>query len=159
MMCVEEILVPSASGHLTSGHGIGIAHGCQGLPWGLVAVWAHYGRLVWADDMLDVRHVAYLVQHAWAERIARIQQGWARRCPVMHPEARDYLHQERSCVLTCYVWVIRTVIWVHRQAITSPHVADVIPRTLVYLERTYGWAIRMVEVASGLRVITRLNEC
>jgi len=46
----------------------------------------------------------------------------------------------------------------HSQTITSPHVADVIPCTLVYLECTYGWAIRMVQVALGLGVITRLNE-
>jgi hypothetical protein len=51
------------------------------------------------------------------------------------------------------------MVWMHRQAITSPHVADVHPSTLVYLERTNGWAIRMIQVALGLGVIARLNEC
>lgn len=45
------------------------------------------------------------------------------------------------------------MIWMHRQAITSPHVTDVIPRTLVYLKCTYGWAIRVIDVALGLGVI------
>ncbi len=50
------------------------------------------------------------------------------------------------------------MVWMHRQAITSPHVADVHPSTLVYLERTYGWAIRMVQVALGLGIVLGLNE-
>jgi hypothetical protein len=57
------------------------------------------------------------------------------------------------------MWVIRIMVWMHMQAITSPHVADVHPSTLVYLERTNGWAIRMMHVALGIGVITRLNEC
>ena len=57
------------------------------------------------------------------------------------------------------MWVICVMVWMHRQAITSPHVADVHPSTLVYLECTNGWAIRMIQVALGLGVITRLNKC
>jgi hypothetical protein len=72
---------------------------------------------------------------------------------VMHPEASDYLQQERGCILTCNMWVIRIMVWMHRQAITSPHVADVHPSTLVYLECTNGWAIRVIQVALSLGVI------
>ncbi len=41
----------------------------------------------------------------------------------------------------------------HGQTITSPHVTDVIPCTLVYLECTNGWTIRMIDVALSLGVI------
>ncbi len=51
------------------------------------------------------------------------------------------------------MWVIRIMVWVHGQAITSPHVADVHPSTLVYLERTDGRAIRMAQVALGLGIV------
>ena len=57
------------------------------------------------------------------------------------------------------MWVIRIMVWMHGQAITSPDVTDVHPCTLVYLERTDGWAVRMVQVTLGLGVITRLNDC
>lgn len=51
------------------------------------------------------------------------------------------------------MWVICVMIRMHRQALTTSDVADVHPRTLVYLECTKGWAIRMIQVTLGLGVI------
>jgi hypothetical protein len=67
MVCVEEILVALASVHLASGKGIGITYRGEWLPWGLVIVRAYDCGLIWTDDVLQVSHVAYLGQHAWAQ--------------------------------------------------------------------------------------------
>jgi hypothetical protein len=61
-------------------------------------------------------------------------------------------------ILFSRMTIVCTVIGEASTAFLDTHSSDVSPSTLVYLESTKGWAIRVTPVAYGQVIITRLNQ-